>query len=156
MTIYYVPFTDVAVAAVQDLFELLAPSNAPIRLLRLNITQNGSETSEQLSIIVKKVTGSPTSGSGGTTITPVAAKENVSRAFAGTTEANNTTALTGGTQSEFWQEGFNILAGYEWRATPEDVIECGPSERIVVNLPAAPGASIQMNGKYFVKLHPWR
>ena len=146
MTVYYAPFTDVAIAAVQDFFEILAPSNAPVRVLRINISQNTSETSEQLSIVVKKVTGAPTSGSGGSTVTPVAARQDVSRAFAGTVEINNTTALTGGTQNEFWQEGFNQLAGYEWRATPEDVIECGPSERIVINLPAAPGASVNMNG----------
>ena len=146
MTVYYAPFTDVAVSVAQDLFEILAPSNAPVKLLRLHVSQNGGETSEQTSIIIKKVTGAPTSGSGGSTVTPVAAKENVSRAFAGTVEINNTTALTGGTQNEFWQEGFNFLAGFEWRATPEDVIECGPSERIVINLPTAPGASLQVNG----------
>jgi hypothetical protein len=151
MTVYYAPFTDVAVTAIQDFFEILAPSNAPIELLRINITQNGSETSEQLSVIIKKVTGSPTSGSGGTTVTAVAAPHDVSRAFAGTVEINNTTVLTGGTQSEFWQEGFNVLAGFEWRATPEDVIECGPSERIVIQLPAAPGASTQINGLVVIK-----
>jgi hypothetical protein len=55
-------------------------------------------------------------------------------------------ALTGGTQTVFWREGFNVLSGFEWRATPEDVIECGPSERIVINLPTGPGGSTPMNG----------
>lgn len=146
MTVYYAPFTDVAVAALQDFFELLAPSNAPVKLLRLNISQNVGETSETLDIVVKKVTGSPTSGSGGTTVTAVPARSDITRAFAGTVEINNTTELSGGTQSEFWQESFNVLAGYEWRATPDDVIECGPSERIVVGLLTAPTASMQMNG----------
>lgn len=146
MTVYYAPFTDVAVAALQDFFEILAPSNAPVKLLRLNISQNVGETSETLDIVVKKVTGAPTSGSGGTTVTAVPARSDITRAFAGTVEINNTTELTGGTQSEFWQESFNVLAGYEWRATPEDAIECGPSERIVVGLLTAPGASMQMNG----------
>lgn len=151
MTVYYAPFTDVAVSVVQDLFEILAPSNAPVKLLRLNLSQNDGETSETLDIIVKKVTGAPTSGSGGATVTPVAAQANVSRAFAGTVEINNTTQLTGGTQSEFWQESFNVLAGYEWRATPEDAIECGPSERLVIALALAPGASMNMNGLAVIK-----
>lgn len=147
MTVFYVPFTDVAVTGIEDLFEILAASSAPVELLRLNLSQNDGEVSETLDIIVKKVTGSPTSGTGGTTITPVAARHDVSRAFGGTVEANNdTTQLSGGTQSEFWQESWNVLAGYEWRGTPEDIISCGPSEYLVVQLAIAPSASMQLNG----------
>jgi hypothetical protein len=146
MTVYYSNFENVSVAAAQDFFEILASSDAPLRILRINITQNTSETSEQLSIIVKKVTGAPSSGSGGSTHTPAPARNGVSRAFGGTVEINNTSALTGGTQTVFWREGFNVLSGFEWRATPEDVIECGPSERIVINLPTGPGGSTPMNG----------
>jgi len=147
MTVYYCNFTDIAVIGIEDFFEILAPSNAPVKLLRLNLSQNDGETSETLDIIVKKVTGSPTSGTGGATVTPRAARHDVSRAFGGTVESNNdTTQLSGGTQTEFWQESWNVLAGYEWRATPEDVIECGPSEYLVVQLAVAPGASMQVNG----------
>lgn len=152
MTVFYAPFTDVAVVGIEDLFELLAPTNAPVEILRINISQNDGETSETLDIIVKKVTGSPTSGTGGSTVTPVPARSDVSRAFAGTVEINNdTTQMTGGTQSEFWQEAWNVLAGYEWRATPDDVIEIGPSEYFVVQLAIAPSASMQLNGLLVIR-----
>ena len=146
MTVYYAAFKNVSVSAIQDLFEVLAPSNAPVEILRMHFSQNTSETSEQLQLEFRVVSGSPTSGSGGSTVTPEPADRAVTRAFAGTVEANNTTQLTGGTTELTWAEGFNVLSGFEWRATPEDVIRIAASETFVIELPTAPGASIQLNG----------
>ena len=146
MTVYYAAFQNISVAAVQDLFELLAPSNAPVEILRIHVSQNTSETSEQLRLEFRVVSGSPTSGSAGGTITPEPADRAVTRAFGGTVERNNTTQLTGGTTELTWSEGFNMLSGFEWRATPEDVIRIAASEYFVVELPTAPASSTPMNG----------
>ena len=146
MTVYYASFENITVSAVQDLFELLAPSNASVDILRIHLSQNTSETSEQLRARMKVISGSPTSGSGGATVTPEPADRGVTRAFAGTVERNNTTQLTGGTTELAWTEGFNMLAGFEWRATPEDKITIDASEYFVLELPTAPASGTPMNG----------
>jgi hypothetical protein len=95
--IYSISFEEVAVTAAQDLFEILVPADAVMRLHSIVISQSsdaGNAQSEQLPFTIKRVTGAPTSGSGGSTPTP--RPHSQGDAAAGiTAEANNTTRLSG-------------------------------------------------------------
>ena len=93
---YSVSFNEVAVTAASDLFELLVPAENVMILHELHISQSsdaGDSESEQIYVSIRRVTGSPTSGSGGSSATP--APLDLGDAAAGiTAEVNNTTQLS--------------------------------------------------------------
>lgn len=145
---YSVSFTAVTVSAIQDFFEILAPSTASLVLHSIVISQSsdvGDAEDEMLRVTIKRVTGAPTSGSGGTTPVPVAIKAGAPAA-AGTFEANNTTVLTGGTQVTIWVENFNVRAGWQFVPTPEMRPTFGPSTRLLVKSEKAPADALTMSG----------
>ncbi len=146
--VYSAPFDEVAVTAVQDLYELLLPSDVVVVLHRLLVTQSsdaGDAEDEQLHVTIRRVTGSPTSGSGGSTVTPVAHQAG-SAAAGSTVEINNTTQLSGGTNTVIHAESFNIRAGLDYHPVPEDRISFSPSTRLLVELETAPADSVTMSG----------
>lgn len=140
---YTAVFNDVAVSAIQDLFELNAPADAIVVLHSITIGQSSDEgdaAAEMLSIRVSRCTGS---GSGGTT--PTAQPHEVGDpAFGGSVEVNNTTQ--GAAATEIFSDAFNVQAGWFYRPTPEERIVLSPSGRIVVELPAAPADALTMSG----------
>lgn len=137
---YAATFEDVAVSAVQDLFELNAPSDATVTLHFIVIGQESDVDSEMLSVTIERATNG---GSGGSS--PTARPLEVgSPAFGGTVEANNTTQATGLTQLH--SDAFNVLAGWQYRPTPEERIVLSPSGRIVLTLNDAPGDALTMSG----------
>lgn len=144
--IYSVSFENVAVAAIQDLFEILPADDKPVRLLWARVSNVASETSEQLRIRIKRMPATVTGGSGGTS--PTIQKLVSADATAGfTAEANNTTqATTSGTAQVLWAEGFNVLSGWDYLPTPECVFVFVQGEGLIIDLPAAPGASTNMSG----------
>ena len=145
--IYTAPFQGVAIAAAQDVFELLCPADCVIVLHRCEITDETSETSEQGVILMRRGTGSVTSGSGGSTITP--APMHFGDAASGATiERNNTTAMAVGTGvlTTIAAAGFNWLNGFLWAPTPEERIYISPDQRFAFNLVNAPGASRTCSG----------
>ncbi len=144
MTLYVSSWANITVAEVRDIWELLAGSTEPTSIMRVNLTQNNSETSQQLRIRKRVVSGAPTSGSVGETVVTKPKNGLVTRAYSGTVEGGNTIQLTGGTTELDVTEGFNILAGYEWRSTPDDVIVVPAGQYFVVELEDAP-TSIPMN-----------
>lgn len=123
----------VSVSAAQDLFELLAPSDAAVLVHSLTVEQSNVDTGEQLRITCSRVTGAPTSGSGGGTITPTP-RVSGGPAAGSTVERNNTTQLSGGTAVKVADRGFNTLAGLEIVFDPP--IELAPSTRFLVAIPA--------------------
>lgn len=146
--IYTASFDEVAVSAVQDLFEILAPSDACLVIHQINLSQSsdaGDAESEQLHVTIRRVTGAPTSGSGGSTATP-AAREGGQAASGSTVEINNTTQLTGGTNTVLWAESFNVMAGFNYLPVPEDRLVISPSTRLLVELETAPGDAVTMSG----------
>ncbi len=140
---YTAVFNDVAVTAIQDLFELNAPADAVVVLHSVTIGQSsdaGDGQAEMLSVQISRCTGSGSAGS-----TPTAQKHNVGdAAFGGTVEANNTTQ--GATATPIFSEAFNVQAGWFYRPTPEERIILSPSGRIVVELPVAPADALTMSG----------
>ena len=143
---YTTSFTNVAVTAAQDFFELTAPADAIIIIHSCYISQNtdyGDSAAEGLTI---NVTRYSTSGSGGTTPTPRPLEVGMSASGA-TSEANNTTE--GGTPIVVHSECFNIQAGWVYRPTPEERIVCSAGDIIAINLPSAPTDSLTMSGTLY-------
>lgn len=146
--IYSATFQAVAVSVVQDLFEILTPSTAVMVLHRITITQQSEEgdaQDEQLRCSVYRVTGAPTSGSGGSTATPRPHNQGDSAAGI-TVEINNTTQLSGGTSVALWSEAWNVRAGWDFYPAPENRPTFQPSTRCLVTLDEAPADAITMSG----------
>jgi hypothetical protein len=146
---YSVPFSAVAVSAAQDLFEVLASAAKPFYLHEITVAQSsdfGDAQAEGLSILIKRATGSYTSGSGGTTVTP--AKHLTNDAAAGpTAEVNNTTqaAAGSGALTTLRAEAFNVQSGYQYLPTPEQRFFFLSAEAVVVSI-TAPADALTVSG----------
>jgi hypothetical protein len=142
--IYSAPFDAVAVSAAQDVFELLAPSDAAVIIHSIYLGQTsdkGDAQAEGLKVQIWR--GWTTSGSGGSTVTPVPLHTGFPAA--GTViEINNTTVATTSGVVVF-QDIFDINIGWQFRPTPEERIVVSPGQRLSVRLPA-PADSLTMSG----------
>lgn len=142
---YSATFEEVAVSAVQDLFEINAPSDAIVVVHGFEISQSSDTDSEQLNLLVHR--GS-TSGSGGSTPTVVPLA--VGDTGAGVTvEANNTSQSTEG--AFIHSAAFNVLNGYLWMPTPETRPVISPSGRLIIELQTAPGDELTMSGTVYLE-----
>lgn len=133
-----------AVTAAGDLLEIIVPSDAAMKLHQVVVTQvtdAGDSESEQIRVQVSRVTGSPTSGSGGSTPTPIPVSSGDASAGI-TAESFNTTDLSGGTEVVLHDESFNVMAGMNYLPIPQDQPEFAPSTRCMVKLANSPGDSI--------------
>jgi hypothetical protein len=147
--LYSAQFNGVAVTAQQDLFELVAPSDAVVvihQILLSQTTEVGDTQEEGLSILVKR--GATTSGSGGTTPALVAL-ENGFTAAGSVVEANNTTKATAGTIVTLHADSWNVRSQLLILPTPELRLVLSPSQRLTVELATTPADSITMNGTLY-------
>lgn len=143
---YTVQFSGVSVSAVQDLFLIQAPTSAIVRLHEVHITDDTSETSEQLPFSISRLPTTVTLGSGGTVPTPAKFSSGAASA-ASTVHVNDTTrATTSGSASVLVRQAENMLNGFHWVSLPESVIEASPSQAITVGLEGAPGSARTMSG----------
>lgn len=143
---YTVQFNAVAVTAQQDLFEVVAPSDATVIIHDFCVSQVsevGDTAEEGLALLLKS--GSTTSGSGGSAPTPVPI-ELGDAAFGGTTEVNNTTKATAGTIVTHGAWNWNIRVPFEKVFTPETRPVLSPSRRATLELATTPADSITMSG----------
>lgn len=127
-----------------DFFELLAGTNKPLTLLSFEFGQTsevGDAQEEMLTLILKRVTGAPTSGSGGGTPTFQPLSPN-NTAVAATLETGNTTKLTGGTSVELARFAWNVRAPLLYVPTPEERIVLDQATRLVLELATTPADSI--------------
>jgi hypothetical protein len=148
---YTVPFSATAVTAAVDAFEVLAATAKPFILREIVLGQSsdyGDAQAEGLSILIKRATGSYTSGSGGSTVTPT---HNTNTPAAGPTpEVCNTTqaAAGSGTLTTIRAEAFNVQSGYQFLPTPEQAEGAYlflAGEACVVSI-TAPADSITVSG----------
>jgi hypothetical protein len=143
---YTAVFSGVAVTAQQDLFELVAPSDAIVVIHAIELSQStevGDAAEEGLSILLKS--GSNTSGSGGTTPTPAPVQLG-DAAFGGTCEANNTTKASAGTIVTHYAWNWNVRAEFVRIFTPEARPILTPSRRCTLELATTPADSVTMSG----------
>lgn len=144
--LYTVQFNGVAVTAQQDLFEVVAPSDAIVKIHRIGLSQStevGDAMEEGLSLLLKS--GQTTSGSGGSAPTAIP-NEFGDAAFGGTTEANNTTKASAGTIVTHYAWNWNIRMPFEHVFTPEERPVLSPSRRGTLELATTPADSITMSG----------
>jgi hypothetical protein len=144
---YSATFSGVAVSAQIDLFEITAPATAAIILHEVHITQDASEVSEMLPVLIRRVNPTATSGSGGTALTP--AKLQPGDAASGATvESMNTTPAASSTTLEVINRlAENVLNGWHWTFAPELRPILPPSGMMVVRLAATPAAALTMSGE---------
>lgn len=142
---YYAPVNITAAIAAQiDIFELLAGSGKDVELHEIILDQTSEVTDaqeEMLELVLKRVTGAPTSGSGGGTSSPVPCMPN-DTATGATVETGNTTKLTGGTSVDVWRRAWNVRVDFIWTPTPEGRVGIDAATRAVLELVTTPADSI--------------
>lgn len=146
MRVFATTFSDVAVTAQQDLFELLPVANKPVRIIAAFITQLsdvGDAAEEMLRIAI--IRGYTSSGSGGSAGASVPMDSNQSAA-ACSVEVNNTTVATTGTGVVLHSETFNIRTGWAYIPVPEARPRVQNAETMVVRLLTTPADSLTMSG----------
>lgn len=127
-----------------DVFELLAATGKPGILLGFEFGQTseiGDAQEEQLTLVLKRVTGAPTSGSGGGTSTFQPTRPNDTAAGL-TLETGNTTKLTGGTSVEVGRFQWNVRTPCLYVPVPEERIVFDTGTRLVLELVTTPADSI--------------
>ena len=137
---YKAQLSAIAVTAIQDLWEINAPSDAVVVLHSCVIGQNtdfGDAAAEGLPVQISRATGTAGSGGSGVTANPL---EVGMPAYGGTVERNNTTQA--GTTTVLHADVFNIQGGWLYIPTPEERIVISPSGVLVIELPVAPADSI--------------
>ncbi len=136
--IYTSSVEQIAVTAIQDLFEVTVPSTGMVRILSVHIGQSnlaGDAAAEMLPIqIVRYATG----GSSGALAVPAPHLVG-SAASAVVVDRNNTTQ--GGTPTLIHADAFNVQAGWIYQPIPEEMIWIPPSGILAVELPVAPTGS---------------
>jgi hypothetical protein len=147
--VYTGTFTEIAVTAAQDLFEIAAPSDSIVYVHEIelyNLTEVGDAAEEQLALEMVRGIGA-TSGSGGATVTPQPLDDG-DPAFGGTVERNNTTKMVagGGSLESLAEWGWNVRIPFDKLFTPELRPVISPSDRLTVELKNAPSDSITMQG----------
>lgn len=150
---YTVQVTNVSISAAQDLLELIPADDKPIELVGVFVTVYNSETNEQMTCTVQRRSGAFTSGSGGSTPTPVPINS-VAAAAGFTAEANNTTRATGGTGVTLHAEGWPSQGGWAFQPLPGFEPKAIQGEILVVGLEVAPGAATNFNITAYVRELP--
>lgn len=151
---YSIPFSATSVSAAVDAFEVLAASGKPFILHEVVLAQSsdyGDAAAEGLSVLIKRATGSYTSGSGGSTVTPAKHLTNDSAAGPTAEVCNTTQASAGsGALTTIRAEAFNVQAGWQYLPTPETRITFLPAEACVVST-TAPSDAITLSGTMVIE-----
>lgn len=147
MALYVATFAGVSVTAAQDVFEITAPATSRVMIREIRIGQYsdaGDAQAEMLSVQV--IRGYTTSGSGGASVTPVNLSPVAGAlAAASAVERNNTTVAQDGTGAVLIADAFNVMRGWRYAPAPDERIEVGISQRLVVRI-TAPADALTMNG----------
>lgn len=149
--VYTITFSNVAVTAIQDLFEITAAAGKPLKVLACYIGQTSDVGDAQEEVVpVQFIRGYTVSGSTGSSFTPTPLNPTDTAAgFAA--ETNNTTIANTGTVAIVHSEGWNIRGPYALVLPPEMQIEVAGSQRLVIRLPVAPADSLTMYGTLYVQ-----
>lgn len=128
-----------------DIFEIIAASGKPCALLGFEIGQTseiGDNQEEWLTLLLKNITGAPTSGSGGGTPTFIAVDSPNSTAPGVTIETGNTTKLTGGTSRAISRHPWMVRSQCLYIPVPEARPVFDAGTRLVLELVTTPADSI--------------
>ena len=147
--IYTASFTGVAISVAQDIFELTAPADAVLRILSAHLGQSsdyGDAAAEGLRIRWVRGEGA-TVGSGGSTVTPAPHMAGFGASGA-TARINDTTIMTagGGSLTTVLPAAFNVQIGYFYNPIPEEMLIVSASDKLALELIAAPTDAITCEG----------
>ena len=144
--VYTATFTDIAVAAAQDLLSLQPATNRPIELISARVTQTSDDPlaePEQLRVELRR--GHTTAPSGGAAVTPVPLDSNQASSGA-TARRNDTTLASAGSPVVCEDLSFNIATGL-WELYPEEARwRVQASVWLNLRLRGAPADSLTMSG----------
>ncbi len=145
MALYSTTFNQVAVSAVQDLFDLLTAADSITIIHAVELSQSsdyGDAQEEGLNLIFER---GATTASNGTLVTP-SPLESGSSLYGGSTRVNGATRSTAGTIQPLRVDNWNVRIPYLWLPTPEMRPILGPNVRFVVDLNTPPADAITMSG----------
>lgn len=146
---YTVPFSNVSVTALQDLFALYTASNlGPIMLDEVRLGQISSPFVANLRIEFHVLTPTVAAGSGGTTPTPVPEVPGDAAALT-TAHVNDTTPATvsgGGVDTLWFADVYNVVNGYLYQPAPKNKRIISRTNALIIKLPVAPASAQSSNG----------
>lgn len=146
--VYFAMIDAVSVSAVCDLFWISCPTDSVVFIEEVKITQDTSETSEQLPLNVFRTTTDNSAQGSANTPAP---QEVGSPAYGGTVRTNITGASLAAETTPVLRESQNILNGWHLKGTYEEPLlvmtpAAGTAGRAAVKIDAAPGAAITVSG----------
>lgn len=143
--IYTISFSNVSVAAVQDLISAQSTAGMAFSVHSLVLGQTTATTVGNLRVTLKRFSGAYTIGSVGSAATPAA--QNFGDAAATVTgRVNDTTQTTAGTSKVLVADVYNPINGYQFLPPPEDRPIIAISQAFVVSLDTAPSGGETTNG----------
>ena len=156
---YSVSFENVAITAVQDLFNLAPAADKPIRILGFTLSNvagtgfAGDAKEDLLRISIRRFAATVTNGTGGTAPTPTLKDPNDAAAgFTARVNDATTRATTTGSNVLYMADGWNTRVPYAMWFTPETQPEAaGSATRLIVGLDLAPSASVNVSGTIYVE-----
>lgn len=134
--VYVVNNLNVSISTAITVIQVKAGAATPLWLVRASIAQRGSVVSAQDRIIIVRKTAAATV----TTFTPLLYDgTDGAAAAAGGTSATGITASAEGTDGDILVDRpFNVLNGFEWIATPLEMIKVPAAGFIALKFPVAP------------------
>lgn len=138
--IFSIPIPAVAVSAAQDLWEIIAPVGSSFRLREIvigQISDPGDSAAEILGLLIKKASGTYTSGSGGSA--GGVREHNANSTTVNVSgEINNTTQASAGSGALVTQraEAVNVQVGYKYAPPKDQCFHYGPGEACVISITA--------------------
>jgi len=125
----------VAVAAADEILQLLAGSTTPCIITGITISNTSDYADAQAEGLEVSINRFATNGSGGTAIAS-SPGEVGDTPDAVVTGAGGTHAM--GTRTRLWAEAWNIQAPFKWRPTPEEYITVPAAGNLVVLIDGTP------------------
>jgi hypothetical protein len=139
---YSLVFEAISVSAAGDLLEITAADDKGFEILSMVVTQETSETSEQLALAIYR---NSAGGTGGSAVTALALDANNAQAFGGTVKRNMTAPGARSPAGALWREAQNILNGWRYVPVPEERIDVQGNGILAVNLPTAPSVPMTLS-----------
>jgi hypothetical protein len=144
-SIHAVAFSAVAVAAAQDVFEIVAPADRMVTVREVRLGQSSDAGDAQAELIALTIVrGHTTAGSGGAPVTPAALRSGDAAANASIAR-NNTTLAQNGSAATLLADAWNVQMPYVYRADADARIIVAPGERLVVRI-GAPADALTVSG----------
>lgn len=137
--------TGVPTPAQIDVFEILAGTAKPCRLIGFEISQTsevGDAQEEMLTLELFRNTGGTSGSGGGTSTFQIVETTSTATAAAATVETGNTTKLTAGTNQPLRRYAWNVRSSYLWLPPPRMQDEWAAGDRLVLELETTPADAI--------------